>query len=495
MSRASLFKFVITIALVLSLAAVSHAQLFTLQNGNFQLAGGAGPVANGSVVLTLSNPAATVIATGAAATPVYTINLDANGNMPLTQVYGNASLTPPGTFYSAQLYTGPNGTGTLISTSTWPVGPSAPYSGSLYPSVMVLPAVSFSGGVVVPSSTITFSATPTFNAGSVSKFYLSLSGNVTSSTLTGAVKDQLLIFVISQDGVGSRTFTWPTNVKGQAIASGAGLTSTQAFSYDGTNAWPIGEMTVSSGTTDVRGNNGVFTGTLAATGGLTAGSMPALTGDVTSSAGSTVTAVTKVNGVSYPLTAPAHSVPVVTTAGSATTYKVVPDCQDTTGNHINYTQSTDAFSCGSSTGNNVLNAQGAVAALTGNSTDQVVYTYSLPANTVDTTSKGILITCGVTHNSGTANPSVKININGVNAATGVIGTIASQSVTTEAKILRTGTTTAGSIGKVTSSGNLVPFTQALSGLAWTSNQTITCTFNVATPDQMTGVAFLVEKIQ
>lgn len=152
---------------------------------------------------------------------------------------------------------------------------------------------------------------------------------------------------------------------------------------------------------------------------------------------------------------------------------------------------------GATTGNNVsvLNAQGAIAALTGNSADQVVYTYSLPANTVDTTSKGILITCGLTHNSGTANPSVKININGVAAVTGSIGTSASQSVTTEAKIIRTASTTGGSIGKATSAGNLVPFTQSLAGLAWTSSQTITCTFNVANTDQMTGVAFWVEQIQ
>lgn len=43
-----------------------------------------------------------------------------------------------------------------------------------------------------------------------------------------------------------------------------------------------------------------------------------------------------------------HAVPV-DVAGTST-YKVVPDCTDTGGNHINYTQSTDAFSCGTSGG-------------------------------------------------------------------------------------------------------------------------------------------------
>ena len=75
--------------------------------------------------------------------------------------------------------------------------------------------------------------------------------------------------------------------------------------------------------------------------------MPALTGDVVSAATSTTTTVAKVNGVSYPAAPSTHSVPV-TTAANTETYKVIPDCTDTSGNHINYTQSTDAWSCGTS---------------------------------------------------------------------------------------------------------------------------------------------------
>ncbi len=40
-----------------------------------------------------------------------------------------------------------------------------------------------------------------------------------------------------------------------------------------------------------------------------------------------------------------HAVPV--DVGGTSTYKAIPDCTDTTGNHLNFTQSTDAFSCGS----------------------------------------------------------------------------------------------------------------------------------------------------
>jgi hypothetical protein len=59
--------------------------------------------------------------------------------------------------------------------------------------------------------------------------------------------------------------------------------------------------------------------------------------------------VANVNGVSYPTSPSLHTIPVVT-AGGAATYKVIPDCQDMAGNHLNYTQSSDTISCGTSGG-------------------------------------------------------------------------------------------------------------------------------------------------
>lgn len=52
----------------------------------------------------------------------------------------------------------------------------------------------------------------------------------------------------------------------------------------------------------------------------------------------------------FPSTAPvAHSVmiwPAPTSNVAAFSFKAISDCQDTAGNHLNYTQSTDVFSCG-----------------------------------------------------------------------------------------------------------------------------------------------------
>jgi hypothetical protein len=164
-------------------------------------------------------------------------------------------------------------------------------------------------------NTVTFSATPTFDCslGSVQK--LTLTGNVTSSSLANCQAGQLVTFEICQDATGGRTFANPAGLnQWSALPIAANACAVQQYSFDSLNV----------GFPDM---------------------MPALTGDVTSSATSTVTTVAKVNGVSYPSGPATHSVPV-TTAANTETYKVIPDCTDTTGNHINYTQSTDSFSCG-----------------------------------------------------------------------------------------------------------------------------------------------------
>lgn len=93
---------------------------------------------------------------------------------------------------------------------------------------------------------VTFSSTPTFNAALGNVFKLTVTGNVSSSTLSGATAGQILIFQLIQDGVGGRTFTWPSNVKGGAIIDPtANAVNMQMFYFDGTNAYPLTAATVS----------------------------------------------------------------------------------------------------------------------------------------------------------------------------------------------------------------------------------------------------------
>lgn len=86
-------------------------------------------------------------------------------------------------------------------------------------------------------TTVTFSATPTFDASTASTFKLTLTGNVTSSTLSNAVAGQPINIEVCQDGTGGRTFVPPTNVQGWVtIPSGASACIMQDLVYDGTNA-------------------------------------------------------------------------------------------------------------------------------------------------------------------------------------------------------------------------------------------------------------------
>lgn len=85
--------------------------------------------------------------------------------------------------------------------------------------------------------TVTFSATPTFDASKANLFKITLTGNVTSSTLSNARTGQELYFEICQDGTGGRTFVPPTNVIGfVTIPSAASACILETFVYDGTNA-------------------------------------------------------------------------------------------------------------------------------------------------------------------------------------------------------------------------------------------------------------------
>ncbi len=87
-------------------------------------------------------------------------------------------------------------------------------------------------------TTVTFSATPTFTRSSqIQQWQITLTGNVTSSTLSGAQVADIFIFNICQDATGSRTFVPPTGFSQMArISSTASACTKQTFYWDGSNA-------------------------------------------------------------------------------------------------------------------------------------------------------------------------------------------------------------------------------------------------------------------
>ena len=124
--------------------------------------------------------------------------------------------------------TAATGTAPLVVASTTPVA-NLSLSGGAGTSVSV-------AKLSTPVNVVTFSATPTFDASLGNTQKITLTANVTSSTLSNATAGQTINFIICQDATGSRTFVWPTNfLNAPSINSGPNQCKGASFVFDGTN--------------------------------------------------------------------------------------------------------------------------------------------------------------------------------------------------------------------------------------------------------------------
>ena len=90
-----------------------------------------------------------------------------------------------------------------------------------------------SGRSVSGYTEVSFTTTPEFSAAQNAIFKITLTGNVTSSTLVSPFVGQYLRFVICQDAVGSRTFAWPASfVDGPTIHSTASACQLYIFTVE-----------------------------------------------------------------------------------------------------------------------------------------------------------------------------------------------------------------------------------------------------------------------
>jgi hypothetical protein len=120
-------------------------------------------------------------------------------------------------------------------------GPTS--GGAAAPSFGPIVSADIPASVFFGTVPLSFNAAPAFNASLFVQptFLMTLTGNVTSSSVTNPTAGQTITFVITQDGTGGRTFAWPPNFKGaSAIAPDASSVSVQSFVYDGTNFRAIG---------------------------------------------------------------------------------------------------------------------------------------------------------------------------------------------------------------------------------------------------------------
>lgn len=228
------------------------------------------------------------------------------------------------------------------------------------------------GGSTVLTTIVPYSATPAFQVSAqIELFQITLTGNASAQPLTfvGVTPPGIIYFHVNQDSSGGHTFSWPSNsVGGCTIAPGSNAVTTQAFVYDGTLAYATGPCVTGNGPTISAGNIFDF--------GLTANSVVCVDANFelnTSCGGGTLSSVTYngqtvAPGGSGNVNAGAanHSLALNHGNGSAIgalllsadqvavgksaadpTGSSIPNCTDTSGNHLNYATG-GTFSCGTS---------------------------------------------------------------------------------------------------------------------------------------------------
>jgi len=100
-------------------------------------------------------------------------------------------------------------------------------------------SISFANGALLPNIPLAFSATPSFNASQSHSYSMTLTANVTSSTITGTPQNgTLLSLTLVEDGTGGWTFAFPANFVfpvGFTFDTVANHTNALTFKFDGTN--------------------------------------------------------------------------------------------------------------------------------------------------------------------------------------------------------------------------------------------------------------------
>lgn len=143
----------------------------------------------------------------------------------------------------------------------------------------------------------------------------------------------------------------------------------------------------------------------------------------------------------------------------------------------------------------LLNAQGVTAPITGTGADATIYTYTLPAKTMQA-GKGIRVTTAFIHGTGSASVAYKLSFGATAVLNPPAATAGSYFMTAVIMNDPASTSAQRGSGLTTSAAAVI---QSVAGNALGENTTaaivVKLTFNVAATDQVTGGQWLVELIQ
>jgi len=195
----------------------------------------------GYFAMTLSNNVTSSSITGGTNGQLATFNICQNGT---GQTIGG--ITTGFTFAWPANYTNPPVVNPILNACTIA---TAYYDGGFWTTVSTSPQLVYGNFDTIP-----YSATPVFPAASYSNFAITLSGNVTSSTITGGTTGQLATMNICQNATGGYTFVWPANVLNAPTISASPSSCTGATAvFNGTN-WTTVASNTATTTTPLTGN-------------------------------------------------------------------------------------------------------------------------------------------------------------------------------------------------------------------------------------------------
>jgi hypothetical protein len=136
-----------------------------------------------------------------------------------------------------------------------------------------------------------------------------------------------------------------------------------------------------------------------------------------------------------------------------------------------------------------INSQGLGTAITGNSSAQTVFTCSIPANSIST---GGYLRVRIGANQSATSTTWILSLNGQQITSNALS---SGNDMWDITIRANSSTTGSASGFLGSLSSFFVLNNALGSLAWASSQTLSLTFNVASPNTATPVLWLVEAVQ
>lgn len=191
-----------------------------------------------------------------------------------------------------------------------------------------------------------FVATPVFDFSTTELRQITLTGNVTSSTMTGMEAGQWTNFLICQDGVGSRTFAFPAQVNGPiAVTSGANTCTLEIFKYNGTTSYNPTTATGGGGGAGTVNNGTGGSLTWYATTGTTVSASPRIDDGVSNANGLTYSGTAGLFATQYSATASGAFTVIGTegTASGAAAGKDVLACGDSVSHTCQISNNGDSF--------------------------------------------------------------------------------------------------------------------------------------------------------